>query len=119
MRNIYCSSPKNRNRNSLDHSAAGTPLKPVTGTPGSGFYGGAPFPGSNGARRSSKPAINGVGRGKGRGKKGGEMGFGYGGTEDGFDGLDSPMSADGDETHQQVNGLHGEGMDEVSRGRGT
>lgn len=46
------------------------------------------------------------------------MGYlGYTGMEDGFEGLDSPMSMDGGDTHQQVmNGLNGEGMDEVRMG---
>jgi len=38
---------------------------------------------------------------------------GYTDAGDGFEGLDSPMSADGGDTQQQVNGLNGEGMDEA------
>lgn len=45
------------------------------------------------------------------------MGYlGYTGMEDGFEGLGSPMSTDGGDTHQQMNGLNGEGMDEVRLG---
>ncbi len=61
----------------------------------------------------SKSALNGGGRGRGRGKKGGDMS--YFGGDDGLDGMDSPMSIDGGDVHQQVNGLNGESMDEVSR----
>lgn len=86
-------------------------------SPGVSLFG-PPFPGSNGAkRRASISKANGGGRGRGRGKKGGEVGYlGYVGTEDGFEGLDSPMSADGGDAHQQVNGMNGEGMDEVRMG---
>lgn len=111
----FPSSPKGgRNRNSVDHSTASTPLKGVAISPGFA----PPFPGSNGSkRRASVSKPNGSGRGKGRGKKGGEVGYlGYTGMEDGFEGLDSPMSTDGGEAHQQVNGLNGEGMDEVRTG---
>lgn len=43
------------------------------------------------------------------------MGYlGYSGAEDGFEALDSPMSVDGGDAHQQqVNGLNGEGLEEV------
>lgn len=109
---VYCSSPKSRNKSSVDLGAAGTPLRATAMSPGGSYF--TPFPGSNGAkRRASISKPNGGGRGKGRGKKVGEMGYmGYG--DDGFEALDSPMSADGGDTHQQVNGLNGEGMDEVS-----
>ena len=109
-----CSSPKNRSRGSVDHGIAGTPLRTAAAISPGGNYIGAPFPGSNGAkRRTSISRPNGGGRGKGRGKKVGEMGYlGYGG-DDGFEVLDSPMSTDGGDTHQQINGLNGEGMDEV------
>ena len=108
-------SPRSRNKSSgMDH--AGTPLRATTMSPGGNFFG-PPFPGANGAKRRSslsKPSVNGGGRGKGRGKRVGEMGYmGYSGVEDGFEGLDSPMSADGGDTHQQVNGLNGEGLEEV------
>lgn len=108
-----------RNRNSLDFSGAGTPLKASAATPSGGSYYGGPFP--NGSKRRSSlskqpttTAANGSGRGqvKGRGKKGSELGYmGYAGTED-FEALDSPMSTDGGDNHQ-MNGLSSEGMDGV------
>ena len=103
------SSPKGRN-----HSMSG---KASTVSPGGNFFG-SPFSGSNGSKwrpSLSKPTSNGGGRGRGHGKKGGEVGYlGYVGTDDGFDSIDSPMSVDGGDAHQQLNGLNGEGMDEVS-----
>ena len=109
-------SPKGRSKVGGDHPAiAITPLRATAVSPGGGLFSGGPFPGANGKRRSSLSKPNGNSRGKGRGKRLGEVGYlGYTGTEDGFDGLDSPMSTDGGDTHPQVNGLNGEGMDEVS-----
>ncbi len=108
-------SPRSRKGSGMDH--AGTPLRATAMSLGGNFFG-APFPGSNGAKRRSslsKPSANGGGRGKGRGRRGGEMGYmGYSGAEDGFEALDSPMSVD--DTHQQqVNGLNGEGLEEVRK----
>ena len=106
-------SPRSRNK-SGGMDQAGTPLRATNMSPGGSFFG-SPFPGSNNAKRRSslsKPSTNGGGRGKGRGKRVGEAG--YSGAEDGFEGLDSPMSADGGDTHQQqMNGLNGEGLEEV------
>lgn len=116
---FLCSCPKGRNKGNVDHSAAGTPLRGAAMiSPGANMYGGHPFPGYNGSkRRSSISKPNGGGRGKGRGKKGGELGYlGFAGTEDGPEVMDSPISTDGGDAHQQMNGLNGEGMDEVRMG---
>lgn len=109
------SSPKGRNRNSLDMCSS-PGIKPAMVGQGGGFLAG-PFLNSGSVKRRlsiSKP--NGGVRGKSRGKKGGmgEVGYlgGYIGVEDGFDGLGSPMSDVGGDSMLQMNGLAGEG-DEV------
>ena len=94
----------------------GLDIKPTLVGQGIGFMG-VPFPNSGmSKRRSSISKPNGGVRGKSRGKKGGvgEVGYLglYTGMEDGFEGLDSPMSDVGGDNHQQMNGLTRDG-DEV------